>query len=210
MKKFLLSPTLIFNVCAQAQTKRYGAVRKMNKLVRALIFALLLTAPAAVFSQTAEELFEQVPEDAVTVEREKRRNLIAESKGDFLKLQLNEETTGEFKVVSQKKDEFLVGVVWKDCEHSKLAFWQVKKGVWKDVTDKVIEPIGKKDVIAVLRASPLEIEDPGREISVSFFYTFENDSGRLQLIARKQDSCEISGTVYRYTFNGRKFIKNKR
>jgi hypothetical protein len=182
----------------------------MNRPTKALIPAIFAISHLVGHAQTAEELFVRVPKDAVTVEGEKRRELIAESKGDFLKLKLDEETTGEFKIVSQKKDEFLVGVILKDCEHSRIAFWQMKKDVWKDVTDKVIEPVGKNDVVEILKVSPVEIENLNQKVNISFFYTFEDDSGNLRLIARKQDNCEIAGTVYRYTFNGKKYIKDKK
>lgn len=144
------------------------------------------------------------------VSAENRKNLIVESRETFLKLKFSETLNGEFKVINQKKDETLVGLVRSDCDQSDIQFWQVKKGVWKDVTKNVIEPLGKKDVIAILEASPAEIEDLSQKIEIPFFYTFDTDSNNLRLIARKQSSCEIAATVYLYTFNGKKYVKNKK
>lgn len=161
--------------------------------------------PAVGYAQSIEELFINVPKDDVTVAKENRKELIAESRGNFLKLKLNDETTGEFKILSKKKDEFLVGVIWKDCDQSNINFWQIKKGVWKEVTKNTIGSLGEKDVLNILAASPATVVSLSQKIEISYFYTFETASSDLQLIARKQGNCEIAGKVYDYKFNGKRF-----
>ncbi len=177
----------------------------MNRLFNTLILCCLAVFPMIGYAQSIEELFVNVPKDDVTVAKGNRKDLIAESKGNFLKLKLNDETTGEFKILSKKKDEFLVGVIWKDCGQSNITFWQIRKGIWKDVTQNMIDSLGEKDVLNILAASPATVEDLSQKVEISYFYTFENASSDLQLIARKQGNCEIAGKVYDYKFNGKRF-----
>lgn len=166
------------------------------------IFGLSISTSA----QSIEDLFVKAPDTVVNVSGEERRQLIETSTPTHLTLKLNEQTSGEFKIVSQKKDEFIVGLIWKNCDQSDITFWQIKKGVWKDTTKAMLAPLGKKDVINILAASPATIEKLSDKVEISFFYTFAANDLGLQLIARKQGTCEVAGKVYDYRFNGKKFI----
>lgn len=173
----------------------------MKKL---LLFTFLLF-PAIAFSQSVKDLFLQIPIENLKVSIENRQKLISESSQDFIKFKLSETQYGEMKILSQKKDELMVGLTTNDCNGNELIIWNIKKGIWKDFTKNVIKPIGKDDIINILRVSPVSVSKLDQEIGIVLLYQFSKDSTTLRLIARKQDSCMIAGTVYTYKFNGRKF-----
>lgn len=173
-----------------------------------LLFALLLS-PTIIFSQSVKDLFLQIPNSVLAVSTETRPKIITETTDDLLKFRLSEAQKGELKILSQKKDEILVGITVNDCEGNILQFLKVKNGVWKDVTKDIIKPLGKDDFVNILKASPVTVTNPNQELGIAMFYEFAADSNNLRLIARKQDSCEVSGTVYDYKFNGKKFEISK-
>jgi hypothetical protein len=177
----------------------------MKKL---LLFTLLLF-PITAFSQSVKDLFLQIPNNVLDVTVENRQKLITETVGDFLKFRLSEAQRGEMKIISRKKDEVLVGMTTNNCDGNDLHIWNVKKDVWKDVTKNVIKPIGKEDVVNILRVSPVSISKLDQELGIAMFYAFSTDSTDLRLIARKQDGCDVAGTVYTYIFNGKKFVVKK-
>jgi hypothetical protein len=174
--------------------------------MKTLILLALLLFPGIVFSQSVKDLFLQIPNDVLPENREK---LITETKGDLLKFRLSEARRGELKIFSQKKDEILLGMAIADCESSDLQFWTIKKGVWKIATNDVIKPLGKNDVLAILKASPATVSNPNQSLDIAYFYNFHSDSTDLELFARKQNSCEVAGKVYDYKFNGKKFVNKK-
>ncbi|NJM54254.1 MAG: hypothetical protein HC846_13265 [Blastocatellia bacterium] len=165
--------------------------------MKTLILITLLLIPTFAFSQTVNELFLQIPKDVLP---ENRTKLITETKGDLLKFRLSEARRGELKIFMQKKDEMLLGMAISDCDSSEIKFWIIKKGVWKVVTNNVIKALGKDDVIAILKASPATITNPNQSLDIAYFYNFFTDSTNIELIARKQDSCEVAGKVYDYKF----------
>jgi hypothetical protein len=177
----------------------------MKKL---LLFTLLLF-PITAFSQSVKDLFLQIPKEVSDITVENRQKLITETAGDFLKFRLSEAQRGEMKIINRKKDEVLVGMTTNNCDGNDLHIWNVKKGVWKDVTKNVINPIGKEDVVNILRVSPVSISKLDQELGIAMFYAFTTDSTDLRLIARKQDGCDVAGTVYTYIFNGKKFVVKK-
>lgn len=158
----------------------------------------------SVSAQTIEELFTLVPDTVVKTTGAERSKLITYFADDFLSLEHGESSTGEFKIISQSKVVSLVGLIWKNCDQSDITLWQFKKGLWKDVTKKMLTSLGKNDVINILSVSPATVNDLSQKIDISYFYTFAA-GGDLQLMARKQDSCEVAGKVYDYKFNGKKF-----
>jgi hypothetical protein len=174
--------------------------------MKTLLLATLLLFPIFAFSQSVNELFLQIPNDVLPESREK---LITETKGDLLKFRLSEARRGELKIFSQKKDEILLGMAISDCDSSDLIFWNIKKGVWKIATNDVIKPLGKNDVLAILKASPATVSNPNQSLDIAYFYNFHSDSTNIKLFARKQDSCEVAGKVYDYKFNGKKFVIQK-
>lgn len=173
--------------------------------MKTLLFFLLLIFPTIAFSQSVKDLFLQLPTEVLEIAVENRQTLITQTEGDLLKFRQSEARKGELKILSQKKDETLVGLTVSDCEGNNLQFLKLKNAVWKDVTNDVIKPLGKDDFINILKASPVTVTNPNQELGIAMFYEFSSDSTNLRLIARKQDSCEVSGTVYNYKFNGKKF-----
>lgn len=173
--------------------------------MKKFILLMLLVFPMFAFSQDVNELFLQIPNDALVIPKENRPKLVIETKNDLLKFRLSEARKGEFKVISENKDEILVGMTISNCDGNSLQFWKVKKGVWKDVTKSVIKPIGKDDIANILRVSPVSVDKANQDAGIAMLYEFSADSDDLRLIARKQDSCDIAGTVYNYKFNGKKF-----
>lgn len=169
-----------------------------------LLFTLLLF-PTFAFSQSVKDLFLQIPHDVLDVPTENRPKLITETGDSLLTFRLSETSRGELKIVAQKKGEILLGISVSDCESSSLQFWNVKNSVWKEITKDVIQSLGAKDVVAILKASPAAINNPNQSLEIAYFYQFAADSNALQLIARKQDSCEIAGKIYGYKFNGKKY-----
>lgn len=174
----------------------------MKKL---LLFTLLMF-PTIAFSQSVNDLFLQIPKDVLP---ENRAKLITEIKGDLLKFRLSEARRGELKIFMQKTNEILLGMAISDCDSSEIRFWSIKKGAWKTVTNDVIKPLGKDDVVAILKASPATISNPNRSLDITYFYNFHSDSSNLELMARKQNSCEVAGKIYDYKFNGKKFVVQK-
>ena len=146
-----------------------------------------------------------IPSDYLAISADNRPKIITETTDSLLKFRLSEAQKGELKIINQKKDEILVGITVNDCEGNSLQFLKVKDGVWKDVTIDVIKTLGKDDLINILKASPVTVTNPNQELGIAMFYEFAADSTSLRLIARKQDSCEVSRTVYNYKFNGKKF-----
>lgn len=175
--------------------------------MKTLLLITLFLFPTITFSQTVNELFLQIPNDVLP--ETNRAKLITETKGNLLKFRLSESRRGELKIFSQKKDEVLLGMAIADCDSSNLQFWTIKKGVWKLATNDVIKPLGKNDVVAILKASPATVSNPNQSIDIAYFYNFHSDSTNLELVARKQDSCEVAGKVYDYKFNGKKFVIQK-
>lgn len=173
--------------------------------MKKIILLMLLIFPTMAFSQDVNTLFLQIPSDVLVIPKENRPQLVISTKNDLLKFRLSEARKGEFKVISENKGEMLVGMTISSCDGNSLQFWKVKKGVWKDVTKAVIKPIGESDIANILRVSPVTVTKANQELGIAMFYEFSADSTDLQLIARKQDSCEVAGTVYNYKFNGKKF-----
>lgn len=173
--------------------------------MKILLFFALLLSPTIILSQSVKDLFLQIPNGVLEVSIETRPKIITETTNDLLKFRLSEARKGELKALSQKKDEILVGMTVSDCEGNTLQFLKVKNGVWKDVTKDVIKPLGKDDVFNILAVSPVTITKIEQQPEIAIFYEFSANSTNLKLIARKQDSCDIAGTVYDYKFNGKKF-----
>jgi hypothetical protein len=182
--------------------------RKPNNMKKLILFTLLLF-PTGAFSQTVSELFLQLPNDVLEVTGENRRKLVTQTDGDLLKFRLSEIRQGEIKIVSRKQDEILLGMSISNCDESDLRFWTIKKSVWKETTTSVIKPLGKNDLTAILKASPATVSQSNQSIGIATFYKFAADSNLLQLFARKQDSCEVAGKIYDYTFSGKKFTVKK-
>ncbi len=174
----------------------------MKKL---LLFTLLMF-PTIAFSQSVNDLFLQIPKDVLP---ENRAKMITETKGDLLKFRLSEARRGELKIFMQKKNEILLGMAISDCDSSEIRFWSIKKSVWKVVTNDVIKPLGKNDIVAILKASPATISNPNQSLDITYFYNFHSASSNLELMARKQNSCEVAGKIYDYKFNGKKFVVQK-
>lgn len=173
--------------------------------MKILILFTLLFSPTIIFSQSVKDLFLQIPNNVLEVSTENRPKLITEIADNLLKFRLSEVRKGELKIISQNKDEVLAGMTVSDCDGNSLQFLRVKNGVWKDVTKDLIKPLGKDDLVSILKASPVTVTNLNQELGISMFYEFSADSNKLKLIARKQDSCEIAGAVYNYNFNGKKF-----
>lgn len=173
--------------------------------MKKLLLLAFLLFPSLAFSQDVKNVFLMIPADYLQVSVDNRPKLIIETSNDLLKFRLSEAQKGELKIISQKKDEILAGMTISDCDGNSLQFLRVKNGVWKDVTNEVIKPLGKDDLVNILKASPVTLTSPNQELGIAMFYEFAADSTNLRLIARKQNSCEVSGTVYNYKFNGKKF-----
>jgi hypothetical protein len=173
--------------------------------MKTILLLAFLIFPTIAFSQDVKELFLQIKNDVLPESTETRSKLITETKGNLLKFRLSEARRGELKIFVQKKDEMLVGMAIADCNSSNLIFWQVKKGVWKMVTNEVVKPLGKNDVVAILKVSPATVSNPNQSLDIAYFYNFHSDSTNIELMARKQDSCDVAGKVYDYKFNGKKF-----
>jgi hypothetical protein len=177
--------------------------------MKKLLLLTFLLFPTIAFSQNVSELFLQIKIDVLPESAESRKKLIIETKMDLLKFRLSEARRGELKIFAQKKDEMLIGMAIADCDSSDLTFWKVKNSVWKIVTNEVIKPLGKDDVLAILKASPATVSSPNQSLDIAYFYNFHSDSTNIELMARKQDSCDVAGKVYDYKFNGKKFVVQK-
>jgi hypothetical protein len=173
--------------------------------MKKLVLLVVLLFPILAFSQDVKNVFLTIPINYLEVSAENRSKIITETKNDLLKFRLSEAKYGEVKIISQKKDEILVGMTTNNCDGNTLQFLKVKNGNWKDVTKDIIKPLGKDDLINILRVSPVSISKLDQELGIAMFYEFSEDLNALKLIARKQDSCDVAGTVYNYKFNGKKF-----
>ncbi len=173
--------------------------------MKTYIFFILTLFPTFVFSQDVKSLYLTIPIDVLQTSVENRAKLITETEGNLLKFRLSDARKGELKIINQKKNEVLVGMTISDCDGNNLQFFKVKNNSWKDVTKDVIKPIGKDDVVAILKVSPVSVSKINQELGIAMYYEFSTDSTNLRLIARKQDSCDIAGIVYNYNFNGKKF-----
>ena len=166
-------------------------------------FFISLVFAAAVHSQTAREIYSTAPASITG----SSARIVAED-DSLLTLKAAGNADGEFKVVARAKNETIVGLTVNDCNASVIKFWSVKGGKWNEVTTRVLKPLGKDDVIAILRASPATIESLDQTIDISYFYKFAAGSPDLELIARKQGSCDVAGRVHLYKFNGKRYEKN--
>lgn len=177
------------------------------KILLFLFISLLFASPA--FSQDAASLFNSAPDAAVGLGKSSRESAIITRGATHLVFRLSEARRGEIKIVAQNSRESIVGVTVGDCDESDLKFFSVAKGKWTDKTSKIIRPLGEKDVVAILSASPVTIEKPNQSTSVALFYEFDEASSILRLFARKQESCDRAGMVYEYAFDGRKYSIRK-
>ncbi|HMT07296.1 MAG TPA: hypothetical protein PKA82_04775 [Pyrinomonadaceae bacterium] len=173
------------------------------------ILILALAASCSIFGQNARDLYMSLPEPMIKMTSEQRTASITEDKGSLLELSLAGGSKGELKLVSSAKGETIVGLTVSSCDASELKFYSLKASKWSDVTARVIKPLGKSDVIEILKASPAEISSLSEKIEIAYFYTFAADTTKLELIARKQGSCDIAGRVYGYSFNGKRYDKDK-
>lgn len=158
-------------------------------------------------AQTARELYLSAPTSVLNKTAEQRTSSIASETATHLKLTLTAESNGEFKLVYQAKGESIVGLTTSNCDASDLRFWSVRGDKWSDATKRVIKPLGKSDVVEILKASPAEISSLEQKIEIAYFYKFAADTNSLELIARKQGSCDIAGTVYNYAFDGKRYTR---
>lgn len=170
--------------------------------------AILLTFFSAVRAADIKDLFLKMPSQIV--KDVDRNRVIAESSAEnsLLKLKFPKDFSGEFKILSEKKDETVIGFSVYSCEESELEIWSVKKGVWKNITDSAAPKLGAKDVTEMLKVSPATVEKLDKDVSLSYFFTFAEAENQMRLVIRKQAVCDIAGTVYEYKFSGRKFVRN--
>lgn len=166
-----------------------------------MLFSLIFAAAA--YSQTAREIFSTAPASITG----SSAGIVAET-DSLLTLKAADGADGEFKVVARTKSETIVGLTVNNCDSSGIKFWSVKGGRWNEVTARVLKPLGKDDVIAILRASPATIESLDQTVDIAYFYKFDAGSPNVELIARRQGSCEVAGRVHIYTFNGKRYTKN--
>lgn len=166
---------------------------------------ILLTFFSTVRAMDIKDLFFQMPSEML--KSVNRSESITENDSKILKLKFPQNFSGEFKILSEKKDETILGFSVYSCDESDLEIWSLKKGVWNEITDSVIPKLGKKDVIEMLKVSPATVEKLNESISIPYFFSFGLTDSDLKLIVRKQKSCEIAGTVYDYKFSGKKFIR---
>lgn len=171
-----------------------------------LNIVFLLLSISSVSAADVKELFLNLP--AIILKEVNKNKSIVETNTEksLLKLKFPKGFSGEFKVLSEKKDETTVGLSVYSCDESQLEIWSLKKGNWKEITDSAVPKLGEKDVVEMLKVSPATIEKLSEAVSIPYFFTFDSTND-LQLIVRKQTACEIAGKVYKYKFNGKKFIK---
>lgn len=167
--------------------------------------AVLLAFCSTVKAENIKELFLQMPSEIL--KNVNRAEAITESGSDILKLKFPKDFSGEFKILSIKKDETIVGFSVYSCDESDLEIWSIKKGAWKKITDSAMPKLGEKDVVEMLKVSPATVEKLSDGATISHFFSFVSSSSDLELIVRKQKSCEIAGTVYDYKFNGKTFVR---
>lgn len=171
--------------------------------------AILLFCFSAIRAADIRELFLQMPDE--TLKNVNRADFIVEneSRNDFLKLKFPENFSGEFKILADKKQEIIAGFSIYSCDESDVKIWSVKNGIWKEITASSIPKLGEKDVIEMLKVSPATISKLDEKAEIPYFYTFSPTDLSMKFVVRKQENCEIAGTVYDYKFNGKKFTKNK-
>lgn len=172
------------------------------------ILILALAASGSIFAQNARDLYMSLPEPMIKMTSEQRSASITGDKGSLIELSLADGRKGELKLVSSAKGETIVGLTASSCDASEIKFYSLKSSKWSDVTARVIKPLGKSDVIEILKASPAEISSLSEKIEIAYFYKFAADSTNLELIARKQGSCDIAGRIYGYTFDGKRYKRN--
>lgn len=170
--------------------------------------AILLTFFSAVNAANVKDLFLQMPSGIVKDVDRNQAIVETNAENSLLKLKFPKDFSGEFKVLSEKKDETIIGFSVYSCDESELEIWSVKKGIWKNITDSAAPKLGAKDVTEMLKVSPATVEKLDSEVSVSYFFTFASAENQMKLVIRKQAVCDIAGTVYEYKFSGKKFIKN--
>lgn len=176
-------------------------------LTVALLLTFIILVPAA-RAADAKALFLQIPSGII--KNVDRAASIKKTGSGLLHLQFPNDFTGEFKVLSDKKDEIIVGLTVYSCEESDIEIWSLKKSAWMNITDSALPKLGEKDVIGMLTVSPATVESLQEKATISYFFTFISGSSDLQLIVRRQKSCDIAGSVYAYKFNGKKFIKERK
>lgn len=167
--------------------------------------AVLLAFVSTVKAENITELFLQMPSEIL--KNVNRAEAITISESDILKLKFPKDFLGEFKILDVKRDETIVGFSVYSCDESDLEIWSVKKGAWKKINDAAMPKLGEKDVAAMLEVSPATVKKLSEGATISYFFSFVSNAPDLQLIVRKQKSCEIAGTVYDYKFNGKKFVR---
>ncbi|HQX56886.1 MAG TPA: hypothetical protein PLP07_13235 [Pyrinomonadaceae bacterium] len=172
--------------------------------MRSIILFTILCFPVGSLAQSVSELYLAAPADAISVPAVQRA-ANSSSEGDLLRFRVNDTTSGEMKLISRSGSKMLVGISTYDCDASDLQFWAVKGGKWIKTTPAVIKPLGKKDIVAILSTSPATVSELGKEIGIPFYYTFEIATDHLKLIARKQTGCDVAGTVYNYSFDGKRY-----
>lgn len=173
--------------------------------MKSLILIISLLSPSLGVAQDPKELFLMTPTDYLEITGENRSKTITETKGDLLKFELSPERRGEYKVLQRKKDEIFVGITVSDCGGNSLHLLKLKNNRWRDVTKDVMKPLGKADLLNILKVSPVTLSSPDQETGIALFYEFDANSSNIRLLARKQDNCEVSGVVYNYRFNGKNF-----
>lgn len=178
----------------------------MKTNILLLSIFILLFCFSAVRATDVKDLFLKLP-STIVKDVDKSSSIVeTDAEKSLLKLKFPKDFSGEFKVLSEKKDETIVGLSVYSCDESEFEIWSFKKGNWQEITDSAAPKLGKKDVIEMLKVSPATVSKLSEAVSIPFFYTFDS-ANSLQLIVRKQSACDIAGTVYKYKFNGKKFIK---
>lgn len=178
---------------------------------RFLLFSslILVFCFSAIRAADIRELFLKMPDK--TLENINRAESIIEneSRKDFLKLKFPDGFAGEFKILADKNREIIAGFSIYSCAQSDIKIWSVKRGIWKEITASSVPKLGEKDVVEMLKISPATISNLNEEAAIPYFYTFSPTDLSIKFVVRKQENCEIAGTVYDYKFNGKKFTKNK-
>lgn len=169
-----------------------------------MILLLALAASGSIFGQKAKDILASMPADIAP-----RQSSIVEQNDSLITMSFGDNKIGEMKVISDSPDNVIVGITSSTCDASEITFLQLKRGRWSDITSRVLKPLGKKDVVEILKASPATISTMSEKIEIAYFYKFATDTTKLDLIARKQGSCDVAGRVYSYSFNGKRYDKDK-
>jgi hypothetical protein len=168
------------------------------------VLILALAASGSIFGQNAKDIFASLPADVAPP-----KSSIVEENSSLMTMSFGDNKTGQMKVISDSPDNVIVGITSSSCDASEITFLQLKGGKWSDITSRVLKPIGKKDVVEILKASPATISSMSEKIEIAYFFKFAADTTKLELIARKQGSCDVAGRVYSYSFNGKRYEKDK-